>query len=68
MSRSWRDWKGRVKKNGYYAYNTNEERLANCPDGVVAEQWTSLVNMWNLEESKVSFALHLSLYLFPQIL
>ncbi|KAK1366032.1 hypothetical protein POM88_041593 [Heracleum sosnowskyi] len=52
MARSWRDWKGRVKKNGYFAYNTNQERLSNCHDGVVAEQWSSLVAMWNLESSQ----------------
>lgn len=52
MARSWRDWKGRVKKNNYFAYNTDQERLANCPDGVVAEQWSSLVAMWNLETSQ----------------
>lgn len=54
MSRSWRDWKCRVKKNGYHAYETNEERLANRPNGVIAEQWSSLVAMWNLEKSQVS--------------
>ncbi|KAK1389928.1 hypothetical protein POM88_018106 [Heracleum sosnowskyi] len=50
MARSWRDWKGRVKKNGYYAFDSNEKRLANCPDGVIAEQWRALIAMWNSEK------------------
>lgn len=54
MSRSWRDWKGRVKKNGYHAFDTDEKRLANCPDGVIGEQWRALIAMWNSEESQVS--------------
>lgn len=62
MARSWRDWKARVKKNGYSAYNTNQERLENCPDGVVAEQWSSLIQMWNLESSQVNFLLHFIAY------
>lgn len=53
MSRSWRDWKCRVKKSGYRAFKTDEERLANRPDRVIPEQWSSLVAMWNLEKSQV---------------
>ncbi|KAL8124235.1 hypothetical protein AgCh_012030 [Apium graveolens] len=46
----WRDWKCRVKKNGYYAYTTDEKRLANCPASVIESQWPVLVSKWGRED------------------
>lgn len=50
MGDKWRDWKSRMKAKGYYAYEIDEERLANCPVGVLENQWRALVSMWVKEE------------------
>lgn len=55
MGDQWRDWKCRVKKNGYYAYATDEERLANCPIDVVENQWPVLVAKWGRDDVQVIF-------------
>lgn len=53
MGDQWRDWKCRIKKDNYYAYDTDEKRLAHCPNGVVESQWRVLVSMWGREDVKV---------------
>ncbi|KAL8089379.1 hypothetical protein AgCh_038991 [Apium graveolens] len=40
----------RVKKNGYYAYTTDEERLDNCLASVVESQLPVLVSIWGRED------------------
>ena len=54
MGDKWRNWKSRMKGKGYYAYEIDEKRLANCPVGVLENQWCSLVSMWEREDIYVS--------------
>ncbi|XP_026415627.1 uncharacterized protein LOC113311010 isoform X2 [Papaver somniferum] len=42
----WRNHKHFVKKEGFYKYTTQEERLANRPKDVVESQWGPLVEYW----------------------
>ncbi|XP_026426297.1 uncharacterized protein LOC113322435 [Papaver somniferum] len=42
----WRNHKHFVKKDGFYKYKTQEERLAHRPEDVVESQWGPLVEYW----------------------
>ncbi|KAI3923112.1 hypothetical protein MKX01_014495 [Papaver californicum] len=42
----WKDHKHVVKKEGFYKYNTQEERLSHRPKDVVENQWGPLIEYW----------------------
>ncbi|KAI3981433.1 hypothetical protein MKX01_037929 [Papaver californicum] len=42
----WNSHKHSVKKEGYYKYTTQEERLAHRPKDVVESQWGPLIEYW----------------------
>ncbi|RZC82200.1 hypothetical protein C5167_044987 [Papaver somniferum] len=46
LNDSWRNHKHLVKKEGFYKYTTQEQRLANRPKDVVESQWGPLVEYW----------------------
>ncbi|KAI3992328.1 hypothetical protein MKX01_030049 [Papaver californicum] len=42
----WKDHKHFVKKEGFYKYTTQEERLSHRPKDVVESQWGPLIEYW----------------------
>ncbi|KAH7845113.1 hypothetical protein Vadar_033102 [Vaccinium darrowii] len=46
VSKKWRDWKDYLKIHYYDTYETDEERLNNCPERVNPDQWSILVKFW----------------------
>ena len=53
VGRKWKDWKDKLKKDYYNIYDTDEERLANCPERVDPDQWKVLVEFWGSRMAKV---------------
>ncbi|KAL7174063.1 hypothetical protein ACSBR2_033336 [Camellia fascicularis] len=52
VGKKWKDWKDQLKRKHFNKYQTNEERLANCPDRVDPSQWKILVQFWNSVEAQ----------------
>lgn len=46
VGKKWKDWKDYLKRNYYDIYETDAERVANCPDRVDPNQWRILVAFW----------------------
>ncbi|KAL2460540.1 Uncharacterized protein Adt_43960 [Abeliophyllum distichum] len=49
LGRKWKDWKSKLKSAHYYPHETDEERLANCDERVLPDQWASLIVHWSSE-------------------
>ncbi|KAI3992329.1 hypothetical protein MKX01_030050 [Papaver californicum] len=65
----WRCHKHAVKKEGFYKYTTQQERLANQPKDVVESQWGLLVEYWqNPHQEESSKLLSKSLYVRMKML
>ncbi|OMO92267.1 hypothetical protein COLO4_17726 [Corchorus olitorius] len=52
VATKWRDWKADLKATYYDTLNTDEERLKVKDPRVVPEQWPSLIEYWNSDETK----------------
>ncbi|XP_031482957.1 uncharacterized protein LOC116252671 [Nymphaea colorata] len=50
LSTKWKKWKSSLKKEHYDAHETDEERLEDCDERVLPDQWTELVRFWSSEE------------------
>ncbi|XP_031483164.1 uncharacterized protein LOC116252778 [Nymphaea colorata] len=50
LSTKWKNWKSSLKKEHYDTHETDEERLADCDERVLPDQWTALVRFWSSEE------------------
>ncbi|KAF7119520.1 hypothetical protein RHSIM_Rhsim13G0228900 [Rhododendron simsii] len=46
VGKKWKDWKDYLKRNYYDKYETDAERVADCPDRVDPNQWRILVAFW----------------------
>ncbi|OMO75205.1 hypothetical protein CCACVL1_16302 [Corchorus capsularis] len=52
IATKWRDWKADLKATYYDTLKTDEERLMVKDPRVVPEQWPSLIEYWNSDETK----------------
>ncbi|CAN6461574.1 unnamed protein product [Victoria cruziana] len=50
LSTKWKNWKSSLKKEHYDTHETDEDRLADCDERVLPDQWTELVQFWSSEE------------------
>lgn len=53
LGKKWKDYKCMLKRKFYEIYKTDEERIANCPETVIPEQWEKLVYFWSSPEGQV---------------
>lgn len=53
LGKKWKDYKCTLKRKFYEIYKTDEERIANCPETVIPEQWEKLVYFWSSPEGQV---------------
>ena len=49
----WRSFKFYLKANHYDNHATDEERLADCDERVLPDQWSFLVSQWSSKEWQV---------------
>lgn len=49
----WRVHKSRVKKQHYYAFDSDDERWKNRPETMSDQQFLDLLQYWNMEEIEV---------------
>ncbi|CAL5398854.1 unnamed protein product [Camellia sinensis] len=52
IGKKWKDWKAELKANRYNTHKTDEERLADCDERVIPDQWRILISFWNSKEAK----------------
>nr|CAD1817843.1 unnamed protein product [Ananas comosus var. bracteatus] len=52
LGKKWKDYKCMLKRKFYEIYKTDEERIANCPETVIPEQWEKLVYFWSSPEGQ----------------
>ncbi|XP_028079201.1 uncharacterized protein LOC114280979 [Camellia sinensis] len=52
IGKKWKDWKAELKANRYNTHKTDEERLADCDERVIRDQWRILISFWNSKEAK----------------
>jgi hypothetical protein len=53
LSNMYRNWRWR-KHRDYLKFDTDEQRLQNCPDDIKEEHWKILVEYFSSEEFKVT--------------
>ncbi|KAI3497513.1 hypothetical protein L1887_40177 [Cichorium endivia] len=46
----WRNFKSRLKATHYDVHETDEERLKDCDERVLPDQWSALVSLWSSEK------------------
>lgn len=46
LNKKWRDYKGDLKQENYDLSKTKDEIIENAPEGVMEDQWATLVNSW----------------------
>ncbi|CAK9182524.1 unnamed protein product [Ilex paraguariensis] len=51
IGRKWKDWKCEIKKQAYYPYRTDVERLAHKPNRVEESHWRVLVYYWSTQKA-----------------
>ncbi|KAK4438358.1 Ankyrin repeat, bromo and BTB domain-containing protein DDB [Sesamum alatum] len=56
LGRRWKDWKSKLKTAHYYPHETDEERLADCDERILPDQWAALVKLWNTESAQKNSA------------
>ncbi|KAG8635410.1 hypothetical protein MANES_16G033751v8 [Manihot esculenta] len=52
LNKKWRDYKGDLKQENYGLSKTKDEIIENAPEGVMEDQWATLVNSWFTEKSQ----------------
>ncbi|KAL7258088.1 hypothetical protein ACSBR1_004249 [Camellia fascicularis] len=52
IGKKWKDWKAELKASRYNTHKIDEERLADCDERVVPDQWRILISFWNSKEAK----------------
>lgn len=52
LGKKWKDWKAKLKTAHYVIHATDEERLADCDERVLPDQWAYLVSHWSSEEAE----------------
>ncbi|KAI3497512.1 hypothetical protein L1887_40175 [Cichorium endivia] len=50
LGSKWRNFKSLLKATHYDIHSTDEERLADCDERVLPDQWTVLVSQWSSEK------------------
>ncbi|XP_023731226.1 uncharacterized protein LOC111878993 isoform X1 [Lactuca sativa] len=50
LGTKWRNFKSLLKTTHYDTHSTDEERLADCDDRVLPDQWAVLVSQWSSEK------------------
>ncbi|KAL0384615.1 UNVERIFIED_CONTAM: hypothetical protein Sradi_2855800 [Sesamum radiatum] len=56
LGRRWKDWKSKLKTAHYYPHETDEERLADCDERILPDQWAALVKLWSTESAQKNSA------------
>lgn len=53
LGTKWRNFKSLLKTTHYDTHSTDEERLADCDDRVLPDQWAVLVSQWSSDKWQV---------------
>lgn len=55
LGKKWKDYKCKLKVSYYDKYQTDEERIANCPETIIPAQWEKLVYFWSSPMGQVLY-------------
>ncbi|XP_047338230.1 uncharacterized protein LOC124941899 isoform X3 [Impatiens glandulifera] len=52
LGKKWKDWKAQLKIHHYSVHDNDKDRLEDCDERVLPDQWKILVSFWNSDEAK----------------